>query len=157
LIPLGILFSAQMKSSLFCEWTEVRHAIGRCSRHEKLPDYEDMLSIAERSGAKPDAAPPLTAVERMNVALVVVTYVVIIYGPLTVGSFALFFAIAHVAVPHAVAAEWVFGDGTAPALGVELIDASLLRSAMDEGRVVPRGLLTAVPHRDRRHEPGQAG
>lgn len=121
LIPLGVLFSAQMKSSRFRRWNEVRTAIATCSRHEKLPNYEEMLSIAEGSGAAPGDAPPLTAVERMNATLVVVTYIAIIYGPLTVGSFALFLVIAHLAVPHAVAGEWVFGDGTAPTRGVELM------------------------------------
>jgi hypothetical protein len=52
--------------------------------------------------------------------LVLAIYQVLIFTPVAVGAFAFFLLLARLAVPPAVAAEWVFGDGADPSLGLML-------------------------------------
>jgi hypothetical protein len=112
----------------FKSWSEARRrALGEEGTRCYPPDSATRELVEGALQGRPqDAKPPpvrlrvLGWLGGLNAVLVLIVYHVLIFTPVVVGSFAFFLLLGRLAVPPEVAAEWVYGDGADPSLGVAL-------------------------------------
>jgi hypothetical protein len=109
----------------FATWEDVRTFAVGGEHQSKLSPADPISRVVEKAlRGKDMTQEPRTAdvgvLGWLNAMLVLAIYQVLIFTPVAVGAFAFFLLLARLAVPPAVAAEWVFGDGADPSLGLML-------------------------------------
>jgi hypothetical protein len=109
----------------FATWADVRTCAVGGEHQSKLSPADPISQVVEKAVRGKDLAREPRNVEVgilgwLNAMLVMAIYQVLIFTPVAVGAFAFFLLLARLAVPPEVAAEWVFGDGADPALGLML-------------------------------------
>jgi hypothetical protein len=87
---------------------------------------KDVLrQLVTSDDTEPEAAAPVAGLARVNLLIVLMVYECLALVPAAVIATVLFFAIGRLAVSPELAAEWVYGDGTDPALGRTFTEAPL--------------------------------
>jgi hypothetical protein len=131
-IFLGISSVQQLRTLReFPTWAEVRQrALGEKGMRSKAPNARVSRIVEEAiDGTQDNAKPPdvgLRLLGWLNAVLVLAVYQVLIFTPVVVGAFVFFLLLGRLAVPPGVAAEWVYGDGASPSLGVALDNLPML-------------------------------
>ena len=130
-----LLMSVQTLSqrSKFKRWSDVRKAAReRTSRKgtteldtqiEYLLRRQELSELDDGSDA-PDY--PLRPLETINGVIVLMTYEILFFIPVAILGAVTFFVLGRIVVSPAVAATWVFGDGTPPEAGQALASRALL-------------------------------
>jgi hypothetical protein len=90
------------------------------------PEIAKLISRLKRLPSKHEPRRPLQGLERVNALMVMMTYEILFFFPVMFLAIALFFALGQLVVPPAVAATWVYGDGTPASRGEGLARLPLM-------------------------------
>jgi len=123
------------RRSEFNSWSDVvaaatsRRKAYRKKKGNLPPDLEveKLLSRLEHDNLKDMPEHPLGRLERINGLTVMMTYEILFFIPVMLLAAILFFVLGHLVVPPAVAATWVYGDGTPPSRGQVLANLPLIQ------------------------------
>lgn len=123
------------RRSEFDSWSDVvgaatsRRRTYRKRKGDIAADVEvkDILSRLEHDDLKDAPEHPLGRLERINGLTVMMTYEILFFIPVMLLGAVLFFVLGHIVVPPAVAATWVYGDGTPASRGQELANLPLIQ------------------------------
>jgi hypothetical protein len=107
------------KTAAFDSWSDVRAAAMlkvKSSQNDGTspdPEIEKLLDTKElNSAAALNVAPehPLGVLETINSVIVMMTYEIFFFFPVTIVAAIVFLTFGHITVPHEVAANWISGD-----------------------------------------------
>jgi hypothetical protein len=118
LLAVGWSWPRVERLARFLSWEEVADAMtlpsrrgsgrGQADRQSVVDDLR--VAVRERTSA-PRLSMKMKAPVRINAMLVVLTYQFFVFTMIITVIFLMFLALARLAVPPDIAAEWIFGDG----------------------------------------------
>jgi hypothetical protein len=121
------------KTAAFGTWSEVHASAMPEDDNSPDPAIKDLLERDELSHLNPkdpnSKAPkyPLGFLENINTVIVMMTYEVFFFLPVTVVAAIVFLTFGYVTVPDTVAANWIYGDRAEPDKVKELIQLPLMQ------------------------------
>lgn len=127
LVPVGFAFVSTLqqldRNKTFDDWAAVYD--GACAGADTRSDLpEDVEQALKRLKDDPDQSKPpeveLSWFKKLNAVTLVGAYQALVILPVTIVAAVLFYLLGQLAVPPAVAGEWVYGDESPATKGEEL-------------------------------------
>jgi hypothetical protein len=124
------------KTAAFGTWSEVRAAAmleeESSQNDDKSPDpaIKELLDSKElHSPTLLNVAPkrPLGGLETINSVIVMMTYEIFFFFPVTIVAAIVFLTFGHITVPYRIGANWIYGDRATREEIVELINLPLIQ------------------------------